>query len=380
MQINQFNQELTRCLGCKTKPCEKACPLGVSPHDFIAVSKQGDFGAAANIIAKKNPLPQTCGLICPEIFCQKACIRAKIDSAIEIPCLQAKIMERGGYPTIELPQPIGKKAAIIGGGAAGLGALNELLLAGWHIDIFEKNSVLGGAARLIPEHRLPKSVLDFEIKRLVENDRVTLFLNTEIKDFDALKEKYDGVILALGEPKLRTLNIKGEEHCIPYTEYLAHSKDYMGQKIAVSGGGEVALDCAITAKRNGCEHVEMFVRRRREDMRISPLSRQEIAKHDIIISDLTSITAISRQNDTLSFEIIKNRINQMGKAEPCIGTNETRSGYNILIQALGAYYPKDELPPNQIIAGDMTGQGGMIVQALSSGKEAALKLINGETL
>lgn len=152
MDIEKIKQELTRCLGCKVMPCAKACPLGVSPHDFIAAAKTGGYKEAAALIAAKNPLPQTCGLVCPDMFCQKACIRNRIDSAVEIPCMQAEMMKKGGLPELILPEPNGKKAAVIGSGPAGLGAVFELITHGWHVDLYEKSKTLGGAVRLIPEY------------------------------------------------------------------------------------------------------------------------------------------------------------------------------------------------------------------------------------
>ena len=212
MKTDDISTELARCLGCRAKPCEKACPLGVSPHDFIAAARNGDWQTAAAQIAMRNPLPQTCGLVCPDRFCQSACIRARIDKAVEIPCLQAKIMAKGGLPPLPLPaSALPRRAAIVGGGPAGLGCLYEFLLNGWQVDLYEKSDKLGGAARLIPEYRLPKSVLNAEIARLVENNRVTLHLNTNINDINALAPDYDAVVLAIGEPTQRTLGIKGEE-------------------------------------------------------------------------------------------------------------------------------------------------------------------------
>jgi len=378
MTNEELKKELSRCLGCKLKPCEKACPLGVSPHDFIAAAKENNFHEAAALIAHKNPLPQTCGLVCPDRFCQKSCIRARMDSAIAIPCLQADIMKRGGYPEINIPPSINKKAAVIGGGPAGLGATYELLINGWQIDIYEQSSALGGAARLIPEYRLPKSVLDFEIARITENDRVCVKLNTKITDFESLKQEYDGIILTLGETMHRTLGIKGEEYCIAYDEYLRNPDLYKGSKIAISGGGEVALDCAITAKQCGCECVEMFVRRRREDMRIMARDQLELERHGIIVRDLCSITNIENNQSTYNLCTIKNKISPAGKAEPCNGTEQTLNSYDILIQALGSYYPKENIPEGFIIAGNMNGTGKTIVEALSSGRVAARRLLNGE--
>ena len=378
MDTTTFNQEISRCLGCKAKPCEKACPVNVSPQAFIALAKKGNIAAAAEKIALKNPLPQTCGLICPDVFCQKACIRARIDSPIEIPCLQAQIMKQGGYPAIKLPPKINKKFAIVGSGPAGLGALSELLNAGAEVDLYEKASALGGAARLIPEHRLPHEVLDFEINRLIQNDRTKVYLNKEITDFESLKSQYDGIILALGEIMLRTLGVPGEEHSIPYTTYLHSPERYIGKKVAVLGGGNVALDCALTAQKNGSQQIEMFVRRRRQDMRIHPKEQLELEKFGIVVHDLSSVTNVNPENNKLNLTTIKNCINAEGKAQPISGTEQLLKGYDVLIQALGAYFPKEKLPEGFILAGDMTGQGGMVVQALASGRSAAKKLLSGE--
>lgn len=380
METLKLNQELSRCLGCKLKPCEIACPLHVSPQEFIAFAKAGDFTTAASNIAKKNPLPQTCGLICPDYLCQKACIRSRVDTPIEIPCLQAEIMRRGGYPELTIPPSIHKKAAIIGSGPAGLGALFELLLAGWSIDLYDQSSFLGGATRLIPEYRLPKSILDYEINRLITNNRVELFLNKQITDFEKLKAHYDGVILALGETFHRTLGIKGDEYGIPYTEYLSHPEQYKGKKIAVSGGGEVALDCALTAKRQGFEKVEMFVRRRREDMRIMAKDQLELERFGIIVHDLSSITEISKSPQNLTLNTIKNCLDADGKAKAIKGTEKSFAGYDFVVHALGSYFPQDDIPADFLLAGDMIEHKGTVVQAIASGRISAKKLINGETL
>lgn len=375
MDTEKIKQELARCLGCRVMPCAKACPLGVSPHDFIAAAKAGGYAEAAALIAAKNPLPQTCGLVCPDLFCQKACIRCRIDSAVEIPCLQAEIIKKGGLPPLALPQKNGKKAAIIGGGSAGLGALFELITNGWQVDLYEKSPTLGGAARLIPEYRLPKSVLDAEIARLVANDRVTVHLNTEITDFLSLKKQYDGVILALGEPNFRTLGIKGEEHCVSYIEFLSHPEKYTAQKIAVCGGGEVALDCALTAARQNAA-VEMFVRRRRTDMRIMARDQKALDEKGITVRALTSVTEINKEGNVCCLTAVNNEINAEGKAVHCHGTECELKGYDLVVQALGSYFPKENIPEGFIIAGDMTGTSGTVVQALASGMDAARRLIS----
>lgn len=371
MTPEELQKELNRCLGCKVKPCEKACPLSVSPHDFIALAKSGDYTSAAADIAKHNPLPQTCGLVCPDRFCQAACIRKRIDTAIEIPCLQAKIMQKGGLPTLQLPEQNNKRACVIGGGPAGLGALFEFLLQGWSVDIYEKENNLGGAARLIPPYRLPSEVLNAEIHRLTSNERVNVYLNQTITDFEPLRQKYDAVVAALGEPKRRSLGILGEEQSLDYRRYLSTPDAYHYKKVAVVGGGEVALDCAITLKKQGAEVVEMFVRRRQEDMRIMARDFADLAQHQVVIRALSSITEIRANDNRYDLTVVRNRINEQGKAEALPDTLCKQEGYDKVIMALGSYFPKEDLPKDVSCAGDMNGNCGTIVQAIASGRFAA---------
>jgi NADPH-dependent glutamate synthase beta subunit-like oxidoreductase len=414
MDIETLKTELNRCIGCKPRPCEKACPLGVSPHDFIAVAKNEGYQESAKLIAKKNPLPQTCGLVCPDCFCQKACIRGRMDSPIKIPCLQARMIQLGGLPELELPEPNGKKVAVIGGGPAGIGATYELISNGYNVTIYEKADKLGGVARLIPEYRLPKSVLDEEIARITQNDRVTVKLNTEITDFSSLKQEYDDVILALGEPLEYKLNVPGDEACISYKDVLkteresiatdginchamsdatseVYKKAYMSEcrrsydgnlahpHIIIVGGGEVALDCALSLKKqNPNATVEMFVRRRREDMRIMKRDHIELDEHNIIIRDLTSIVEIKEENNLYNIIAIHNEINEEGKARAIKGSEFPLQGYTHIITALGSYFPKDKDTNDCHCAGDMTGNCGTVVQAIASGIKSAKAIMEKE--
>ena len=468
MDIETLKTELNRCIGCKPRPCEKACPLGVSPHDFIALAKAEGYKESAKLIAQKNPLPQTCGLVCPDCFCQKACIRGRMDSPIKIPCLQAKMIQLGGLPELELPEPNGKKVAVIGGGPAGIGATYELISNGYNVTIYEKADKLGGVARLIPEYRLPKSVLDEEIARITENDRVIVKLNTEITDFALLKQEYDDVILALGEPLEYKLNVVGDEACISYKDVLknnaeditspvilgarrqnynwssserdvshsipgihkqniedvatsydgnlahpqfkterdntspsvileamrqhqhigdpqtsapAHNHDgnLAHPHIIIVGGGEVALDCALSLKKlHPNATVEMFVRRRREDMRIMKRDHIELDEHNIIIRDLTSIVEIKEENNLYNITAIHNEINEEGKARAIKGSEFPLQGYTHIITALGSYFPKDKDTNDCHCAGDMTGSCGTVVQAIASGIKSAKAIMEKE--
>ncbi len=379
MLNKDLQNELQRCIGCKVSPCQKACPLGVSPHDFIALALKKDYQTASNIIREKNPLAKTCGLVCPDRFCQKACIRGKIDTPLNIPCLQANIVDLAPNLKLKLPPLNGKKIAIIGGGPAGLGACWELIKNGYHVTIFEKSSKLGGAAQLIPDYRLPKAVLDEEISYITNNDHVSIKLNQNITDFASLKNSFDNIILALGEQTPNMLNTSGQEHLTPYKEVLENPHLHISNKICVIGGGEVALDCALSLKKLGADTVEMFVRRRKTDMRIMKRDFDELSQHNIIIKELTSIINITKQKDnTLTLTAINNEINSENKASALKNTEHTLTGYNKVITALGSSCSpchKDLPYPS---SGDMLGTGGTVVEALASGIKIAKQLITSE--
>ena len=153
------------------------------------------------------------------------------------------------------------------------------------------------------------------------------------------------------------------------------SQQFSPARAAVVGGGEVALDCSLTLRRLGCPEVEMFVRRRKEDMRIMARDYDELAREGVMVRELRSLTEVSRAGQTYSLKTVANRINGEGRAEAVAGTEETLSGYDIVIMALGSYCSKEGLPENIITAGDMTGACGTIVQALASGRDAARRAI-----
>lgn len=379
MTNDDIKNELTRCIGCKVSPCAKGCPLGVSPHDFIGLALKGDYKASASIIREKNPLAETCGLVCPDTFCQKSCIRGRIDSPIKIPCLQAKITSQVFPEPLFTPIHNGKKIAIIGGGPAGLGACWELIKHGYHVTIFEKENKLGGATRFIPDYRLPKSVLDKEIAYITNSPLVTIKLNQEITNYNDLAKDFDNIILALGEQVPNLLRTQGEEHATLYKDVLSNPQNHICDKVCIVGGGEVALDCALSLKKLGAKTVEMFVRRKKTDMRIMKRDFEELEAHNIIIRELTSITNISKNADnTFCLTAINNTINNEGKATPLSNTEHTLDSYNKVVTALGSTCPNHIKESTPLICGDMTGLTGTVVEALASGIKIAQKIISNE--
>ena len=376
----QLKTELEKCLHCAAKPCQKACPVHCSPCDFIAAAKAGDWQKAAELIETQNPLAQTCGLICPDKFCQKACIRANLDKAIKIPAVQAAIMQKARAEntfSVKEVKNNGKKIAVIGSGPAGIGAAYELLSHGFSVTVFEKNKQIGGALNLIPAERLPRDAISADWCKFIQNPNFELKLNTQVTDYTSLlAQGFDGIIIAVGEQNCRTLGIAGEEFCVPYTDYLQEPGKYaVNGNVAIVGGGEVALDCALTAKRQG-GIVEMFVRRRLSDMRMGLDDYAELIDNEINITTMTRVSKIQKQADNnLTACTVKTRFNIAGKLEDIPNTETPRPDFSLIILALGSSCKEEKLNNLQIVyAGDCATGGSTAVEAVASGKAAAQKL------
>ena len=377
----QMQAELEKCLQCQAKPCQKACPAGVSPHDFIKAAKNDDWAGAAEQIARQNPLGEVCGLICPDKFCQKACVRKHIDASIKIPLVQATIMQKARdlkkiteYQKVETLRNV----AVIGGGPAGIGAAAELLKQNTAVTVFEKTAQLGGALNYIPAKRLPREIVQYEWQVLQRNPLLSIKLNEQINDACSLMDDgFDGVIVATGTQKIRILGIKGEENATLWSDYLrAPEKFADARNVAIVGGGAVAVDCAITAVQQGAKAVEMFVRRKYSDMRITPHERQQLLDAQINITTMTKPIKIERKNSELLLYTSKTIFNNEGRLVDEPQTLIPRAGFDLIITALGSD-SDEEISENQYIlyAGDVVNGASTAVEAVASGKKAAQDLL-----
>lgn len=369
----QLKAELDRCLNCKTQPCMHACPVNCSPQEFINHAKEGDFDGAVKTILRNNPLGQTCGLICPDKFCMKACIRNRIDFAVNIPKVQATILEnyRREKESFSHITPNGIKVAIIGAGPAGLAASSVLAKSGCKVVLFEGRHQIGGALNLIPDERLPHEVIEKDWSYIFNPDLVELKLNHKVTDVLALKSEFDWVIVASGEQNLVNLGIAGEEYAVSYMEYLSNPQQYATTgKVAIIGGGNVAADCAFTAKAGGAAEVEMFVRRRISDMRISKAEYLELLEREIDISAMTSPDKIEPDSDKFALYVHKNRFHD-GKLTALENSSLKLSGFSLVIKAIGSRADSKIEDERIIYAGDCKTGGSTIVEAISSGMAAA---------
>ena len=299
-----------------------ACPAGVDVPAYITLTAQGRYAEALEVHRTRNPFALVCGRVCPA-FCESRCRRGDIDEPIAIRAIKRFMADQ------ELKNPwtpqtapgTGEKVAIIGAGPAGLTAALRLRQMGHAVTVFEALPVAGGMLAVgIPDYRLPRDILDAEINNILRAG-VDLKLNTALgRDFtleDLLqRDGYKAVIVATGAHISRKLGIPGEEamgayHGIDFLKDVAlgRAPDLNGKKIAVVGGGNVAIDAARTALRLGAEQVNIIYRRTRNDMPAYAEEIEAAEKEGCIIHYLTNpieaivkngrITAIRCQNQTL---------------------------------------------------------------------------------
>ncbi|MDI6641467.1 MAG: FAD-dependent oxidoreductase [Elusimicrobiota bacterium] len=307
----QLKNELEKCEFCEEKPCKTACPADCSAADFIMSARllsASDIKRSACEIMKNNPLGGVCGLVCPDKFCMLSCVHKKFDQAVNIPAVQATIIQKakelGGIPQFDKPNKAArlnsKKIAIIGAGPAGLSSAAVLAQKGYKVDIYEAANEPGGICTLIPDYRLPKNVLKSDIDFILSLGDINIKLNSRVDNpVDLLKgsngEKYGyhAVLVAVGLWSPIKLNIKNEEYAITALEYLRNPAKYkFKSKVAVIGGGATAADCAITAKLYGAKQVEMFALETISEMPLTQCEREELLEYGIEITGRTRVTAI----------------------------------------------------------------------------------------
>jgi NADH-quinone oxidoreductase subunit F len=275
------------CRKVAVSPCQSECPAGIDIPSFMALIGQKQYREAVAVIRQDNPLPYSCGLVCPAP-CEETCLRKELDAAISIRAMKAvaarEALASGGYPKPALKPSSGKKAAVVGSGPAGLTAAYFLALQGHQVTVFEAQSVLGGTMFLgIPAYRLPREVIAAEVQAIREIG-VTFLTNQSLgKDFtlELLREKgYEAIFLGIGAHCSYRLGIKGEDGSSQVLDALAFLRQVAlgeaekpAQAVVVVGGGNAAMDAARTCIRLGCRPVTIAYRRSRQEM---PAHSEEI--------------------------------------------------------------------------------------------------------
>ena len=281
--------------------CRNTCPLGMNVQGYTALIANGKFKEALRVIRETNPLPSICGRVCHHP-CESECKRNEIDEPIAIASLKRFVADNYDLDSDrEEIEKTGKKVAIIGSGPAGLTTAYDLAKIGHTAVIFESMPVAGGMLALgIPEYRLPRGVLEKEING-IKALGVRIQLNTEIgKDLslDDLRKEFDAVFIAVGAHVSSSLNIPGED-----IKGVVHGVDFLrsenlkgkievGKKVAVIGGGNVAIDAARTAIRKGAQEVTLVYRRSRKEMPAHEEEIEEALEEGVKLKELTNPVGI----------------------------------------------------------------------------------------
>lgn len=386
----QLKSEIERCEFCEELPCRDACPSHCSPGDFMMAVKglePSDIERAAALIYSANPLGGVCGAICPERHCMAACSRKRFDNPINIPAVQATIIEKAKsmnlLPRFKIGEYNGGSIAIVGGGPAGLSAAASLAQMGYSVTIFEKSDRLGGMCRLIPDSRLCKSVLDSDIEFVLSLGEIDVETGSTVKDPQSLLiEGFDAVLVASGLDLPYSLDIKGIENAVDWVEFLSGYKKmrFRGKNVAIIGGGAVAVDCAIVARHRGAEKVEIFALERLSELPLTRKEFDELIRYNIHITFRSRLTKITRKGKRLLFDTIKVSLDEDRRFHPSLvkdvkDSEQERSEFDIIVQAIGARGSfKVEGRRGIFFAGDLLNGPKTVVEAVASGKNAALKI------
>ena len=291
----QAIDEASRCLNCKNMPCVSGCPVKIYIPEFIAKVREGDFEGAYQIITKSSSLPAVCGRVCPqEVQCESKCVRGIKGESVAIGRLERFVAD--WHNTFCAEEPIrresnGHKVAIVGSGPSGLTCAGDLAKKGYEVTVFEALHTAGGVLVYgIPEFRLPKAIVAKEVdtlKKLGVKIETNVVIGKTLTIDELFEQGYEAVFLGSGAGLPNFMGIPGEALCGVYSanEFLTRSnlmKAYIensetpimkGGRVAVVGGGNVAMDAARTALRLGAEKVYIVYRRSMEEL---PARREEV--------------------------------------------------------------------------------------------------------
>ena len=327
--------EAKRCIHCKNKPCQTGCPVGIDIPEFIGHVAEGDFEAAYQVIARSSSLPAVCGRVCPqESQCEGKCTRGIKNEPVGIGRLERFVADwhRENVHTAPIvPAWNGHKVAIIGAGPAGLTAAGDLAKLGYKVTVYEALHVAGGVLMYgIPEFRLPKAIVQQEIdglKKMGVDFECNMVIGKVLTIDELFEMGFEAVYVASGAGLPRFMGIPGESLKGVYSanEYLTRinlMKAYLPDsktpikhsgKVAVVGGGNVAMDAARSAKRLGAKEVYIVYRRGMEEL---PARKEEVEhaeEEGIIFKTLTNpVEVLGNENG----EVCGMRCVEMELGEP----------------------------------------------------------------
>jgi NADPH-dependent glutamate synthase beta subunit-like oxidoreductase/CO/xanthine dehydrogenase FAD-binding subunit len=383
-----------------TYPCASHCPVGTAIPSYLAKIRNGEFMDAAQIFIDFNPMPAITGRVCPT-FCEPECKRTEFDEPVAIRCVERSL---GDYMLKNTPHVYkapaiesGKKVAVIGSGPAGLAAAYYLRRAGHSVTVIEKLSELGGMLRYaIPTYRLPKDVVKQQVIAL-EGMGITFKVATEIDrvKMEDLKQRFDAVLVTTGAWKERTKGIKGNGKIHSGLAFLRRANEgdtgVPGKKVAVVGGGNVAIDVARTLIRLGAKPVVVYRRTYKE----MPAFGDEVRKareEGVAFQFLTLPTEAVKSGEKVRLTCIRMKLgatDESGRRRPVPKEgSEFTASFDAVIRAIGEDADTSILPANvrrksgksisenhlsQNLygAGDFMTGSSTVIEAIASGRTAA---------
>lgn len=397
-----------------TSPCKVACPAHISVQGYVALISKGKYKEALDLIREENPFPAVCGRICTHP-CETECTRGKVDEPVSICQLKrfaADEVKASGKDTLPVCEPANNhKVAIIGSGPAGLSAAFYLARWGYKPTVFEALPVAGGMMAVgIPSYRLGKDVLNAEID-FIKSAGVEIKTNSPIQGNTGIKELqsqgYEAVFVAVGAHRNNPMGIEGEDlpGVLPAVEFLRDvnlGKDVkLGPKVAVIGGGNVAIDAARTALRLGASDVVIMYRRSRQEMPAAEEEVEEAEEEGVRIQYLVAPTKIVAKNGKVAaIECQKMQLSEpdeSGRRRPvAIKGSEFLTEVDTILPAIGqspelgflsgsvestqrGTIKADKLTLATTMAGVFAGGDAVlgpatVIEAIATGKEAATSI------
>jgi len=422
-KLPSYKVDLEKCIATDMPSCQATCPVHVDVKSYIGFVREGKYEEALRVIQKTLPFPGIVGRICNHP-CEVSCKRQEVDEAIAINAIKraateySKEKEEGGSNPFREKN---EKVAIVGGGPAGLMAAHDLRRIGYSVTIFESMPMLGGMLSVgIPEYRLPREVLQNELK-IVERLGVEIRLNTKVGlsvKLSDLRKNFNVIFLAIGAHQGKSMGIENEEieDLIDGVEFLRKvnlgEKMEAKDKVVIVGGGNVAIDSARTCLRLGFKEVWILYRRSREEM---PAIREEIQRAEeegVKINFLTAPKGIVVEKGRMKgIECIKTRLGELdvdGRKHPLlIEGSEFIIETDLIITAVGekpelSIFDMKEIPlpvkdgllvadpvtletgiPGIFAGGDGVTGPAYVIDALAARRKAAISIdryMRGEDL
>lgn len=318
-------------------PCNKACPAGENVQAWLYHAEEGDYEAAWREIMVNNPLPATMGRVCYHP-CQTACNRGHMDEAVGINAIERFLGDKAiaeGWNVSVDAAPSGKHVLVVGAGPSGLSAAYHLRRLGHEVTVKEAGPMAGGMMRFgIPKYRLPREVLDAEIKR-IEDLGVRFEFNAKVENVDDVADDFDAVFMAVGAHVGRHADIPAgaSAKVMDAVEMLAEmegeEKPMVGRKVVIYGGGNTAIDAARTAKRLGAEEAVIVYRRNRDRMPAHDSEVREAEEEGVMMRWLSTIKHI----DGGKLTVEKMELDENGFPQPTGEYEEL--GADSVVMALG---------------------------------------------